>query len=63
MFYGLFQSIAVYAIIGWEGIYAVHLEPLDRLQKRIFNIVEVNENDRDCPLTIKEFIVVNSIIQ
>ena len=41
----------------------MHFDPLDRLQKRIFKIIGVQENDQDCPLIIKKVIVTNAFVR
>lgn len=62
IYYGLFHSVAVYAIIGWGGLYKTSCESLDRLQSRIFKIIGVKNQDQDKPLDIKQVFVLNSII-
>lgn len=62
LYYGLFHSIAVYAIIGWGGLYKTSLDSLDRLQNRILDIIGVKKQDLDRPLSIKQVFVVNSIV-
>ena len=60
IYYGLFNSIAVYGIIGWGGSYDAALDPLDRLQQRIINIIGVSNQDQ--PLNIRQIFVVNCIV-
>lgn len=62
LYYGLFHSVAVYAIIGWGGVYKTSFEPLDRLQQRIFKTIGVKDQDSDRPLYIKQVFVLNSIM-
>lgn len=60
IYYGLFNSIAVYGIIGWGGLYNSALEPLNRLQKKIVNVIGVKEEDK--PLDIRQIFVVKCIV-
>lgn len=60
IYYGLFNSIAVYGLIGWGGLYYSSLAPLDRLQNRIINIIGINEQEK--PLEVRQIFVVNAIV-
>lgn len=62
VYYGLFNSIAVYGIIGWGGLYEVSLSPLRRLQQRIFRVVGVSVHDINKPLNIRQVFTLKSIV-
>lgn len=62
LYYGLFNSIAVYGIIGWGGIYETALQPLIKLQKRLLNTIGISDQDEKKPLDIRQIFVVNSIV-
>ena len=62
VYYGLFNSIAVYGVIGWGGLYNNSFDPLRRLQQRLLNIIGIKNHDSDKPLDIKQVFVINSIL-
>lgn len=62
VYYGLFNSVALYGIIGWGGAYDASLNPLIRLQNRILVTIGINENDQKKPLDIKQNFILNSIV-
>ena len=41
IYYGLLNSIAVYGIIGWGGLYNTSLDAFDRLQQRNFRRINL----------------------
>ena len=62
IYYGLFHSIVVYGIIGCGGLYDNTLDPLVRLQERLFNIIGIAEHDDKKPLEIRKVFAVKVII-
>ena len=60
IYYGLFNSIAIYAIIGWGGLYDAALDPLQQLQDKIIKIIGVNDQEK--PLEIRQIFVLNCIV-
>ena len=60
IYYGLFNSIAIYAIFGCGDLYDAALDPLQRLQDRIIKIIVVNNQEK--PLEIRQIFVVNCIV-
>lgn len=43
IFYKLFNSVAVYGILGWGGLYNTGLDPIERLQKIIIKSIGIYE--------------------
>ena len=62
IYFGIFNSVAVYGIIGWGGIYNSNFDQLDRLQKRILKIIGISDDAQDRPLDIKQIFILNSIV-
>ena len=60
IYYGLFNSIATYGLIGWGGLYKSALDPLDRLQEKIIEIIGVSDQEK--PLSIRQIFIVNCIV-
>ena len=60
LYYGLFNSIATYGVIGWDGLYETTYIPLQRLQGKILKIIGVDHNSKSV-LTIKRTFVLNAI--
>ena len=57
----MFHSVAVYGMIAWGGIYKTHCGKLTRLQERLLKLIGIKEGDKNCPLSIKQVFVLNSI--
>ena len=62
IYYGLFHSVAVYGIIGWEGLYNNTFDPLDRLQQRILKTKGISETDPNRPLNIRQVFIMQALL-
>ena len=63
LYYGLFNSIATYGVIGWDGLYETTYIPLQRLQGKILKIIgeQIIDHNSKSVLTIKRTFVLNAI--